>query len=225
MTTTHAAFAERLNTALTRAGFPRKGKGRQTAVAKAFKVSQASAAKWLYGENFPDTTRFLEIAETLGTTLEWLLHGTGHQHFSMATKDAPTNSSPHWIKVPLLNSWEEARSWKTSVKKACNKKNVQWIWAQSDVGPHSYALSVQGDELAPRFSPGSILIVDPAYEVKDKQIAVYWIASRKEVVCRDLSIDGKAKCLKHFYPGHPALLLTPRDQYCGTVRESRMIFK
>jgi transcriptional regulator with XRE-family HTH domain len=69
------AFAKRFNLACDRAGIPAKGRGRQTAVATLFQVSQKGARKWLEGEAIPNTKRLPAMARLLGVTTEWLLTG------------------------------------------------------------------------------------------------------------------------------------------------------
>ena len=66
-------FAKRLNVACDQKGVPPKGKGRQTAVAKLFDVSQKGARKWLEGEAMPSLWRIRNIALILDVSGEWLL--------------------------------------------------------------------------------------------------------------------------------------------------------
>lgn len=70
-------FPTRLHEALTAAGFPAEGSGRQQALAKLLKVSQQAAGKWLRGESLPELARVIEIALATGYTVEWLLTARG----------------------------------------------------------------------------------------------------------------------------------------------------
>lgn len=84
-----AKFSERLNDALDQCDIVKKGHGRQTAVAKMFRVSQKGARKWLEGEAIPNTKRLPEIAIRLETTTEWLLTGRNPASPPSATLGGP----------------------------------------------------------------------------------------------------------------------------------------
>lgn len=52
-------------------------RGRQTQLARRFKVSQQAAKKWLDGIAFPQLETVLEIAEWANVNVNWLLQGAG----------------------------------------------------------------------------------------------------------------------------------------------------
>lgn len=51
--------------------------GRQSELAKVFKVSQKGARKWLEAESFPRWEHIIRITEWAGVTVEWLMSGRG----------------------------------------------------------------------------------------------------------------------------------------------------
>lgn len=55
-------------------------RGRQTALAKRFGVSQQAVRKWLDGEAFPELDKVLAIAEWAEVNVNWLLQGVGPKH-------------------------------------------------------------------------------------------------------------------------------------------------
>jgi transcriptional regulator with XRE-family HTH domain len=68
-------FASRLIEACEDKGLPERG--RQTALAKQFGVSQQAARKWLDGESFPEVDKVIAMAEWLEVNVNWLLQGVG----------------------------------------------------------------------------------------------------------------------------------------------------
>lgn len=216
-------FAERLNKSLDFAGIPPKGKGRQTQLASLFSVSQESARKWLEGESFPDTKRIPEIAKKLKVNAQWLLAGVGNMNPSASIKGLPTETSPHWIKVPIL-TWKEAGVWRKIIQKIKNDKTRDCAWAETEIGPNSYALVVRNDSMLPRYEQNSILIIDPDYQPTHKHIVIYLLEGEAEVTCKQLIIDGKYKYLKPHNPNYPAHLVTKNDKYCGSIRQARMLY-
>ena len=213
-------FANRLNLALDRANIAKKGKGRQLQMAELFKVSQESARKWLEGKSFPDTKRIFEIAQQLQVSPEWLLFGIGTPDKAVSESTAVGNS-PNWVKVPIL-TWKEAGEWEVALPKKYALPRDNWVWTEADIGKNAYALIVESDDMMPRYEPNSLLIVDPEYVPTHKHKVIYLLAEEQTVTCKQLIIDGKRSYLKPHSPLYPALLLTEKDKYCGTIRQVRM---
>ncbi len=69
------AFATRLLEICSDKGLP--ARGRQTLLARIFKVSQQAARKWLDAESFPSTETIIEIADWADVNVNWLLQGVG----------------------------------------------------------------------------------------------------------------------------------------------------
>src|ERR1700754_872095 len=71
-------FAERLIELCVDKQLP--ARGRQTQLAKLFKVSQQAARKWLDGRSYPETDKIVAIADWAGVNVNWLLQGVGPKH-------------------------------------------------------------------------------------------------------------------------------------------------
>lgn len=214
-------FAFRLNQALDQAGIPPKGKGRQLKLASLFEVTQEGARKWLEGEGFPDTKRILEIATKLNVNAQWLLSGIGHINPNVKIKDFPIETSPNWTKVPIL-TWEDAGRWAKVFKSLNQRKNINWAWAETEIGCNSYALIVKDDSMLPRYEPESILIIDPDYKPYHKHIVIYLLDGEKEAICKQLIIEGKNKYLIAHNQNYPGIHIGKNDKYCGSIRQARM---
>jgi transcriptional regulator with XRE-family HTH domain len=73
-------FAQRLNESLDDAGLPKIGQGRQSALAKLLDVTPQQAGKWIKGEDFPQTSKLVKLAQFLGVRSNWLLSGAGERY-------------------------------------------------------------------------------------------------------------------------------------------------
>ena len=79
-----AAYAKRLDQALTHAGIP-AGRGRVAAVARKFNVTHETARLWLRGR-MPTLSRFCVIAKRLEVSFDWLATGRGHMLTQMVAE-------------------------------------------------------------------------------------------------------------------------------------------
>ena len=68
-------FAKRLNEVCADKGLPERG--RQTALARLFKVTATAARKWLVGVGMPETELAIHIAKWADVNFEWLMTGRG----------------------------------------------------------------------------------------------------------------------------------------------------
>lgn len=71
-------FSNRLHELCTDKGVPVQG--RQTAVAKIFKISQEAARKWLEGESIPTFERQDQICKWAEVNYEWIMRGSGKKY-------------------------------------------------------------------------------------------------------------------------------------------------
>lgn len=86
-------FARRLNEVCDDMGLP-KERGRQTALAATFKVTNKAARKWLIGEGLPELALAVRIANWGSVSALWLLQGAGDK-----TPEPPRVD----VKTALLN--------------------------------------------------------------------------------------------------------------------------
>lgn len=74
-TTLKTSFAQRLLELCVDKGLPEHG--RQTQLAKQFRVSQQAAGKWLTGRSWPSTETLAEMADWGAVNINWLWQGVG----------------------------------------------------------------------------------------------------------------------------------------------------
>ena len=77
-------FSQRLNRVLDDAGFPPKGKGRQTELARLVsqltgeKISQKGVRRWLEVETHPRPSKARALCKEFGVSYDWLMTGRGN---------------------------------------------------------------------------------------------------------------------------------------------------
>jgi transcriptional regulator with XRE-family HTH domain len=76
-----SAFSSRLKEVCEDEGLPERG--RQTALAKRFSVSQQAAKKWLSGESLPELDKVISIANWADVNVVWLLQGIGSKRVNL----------------------------------------------------------------------------------------------------------------------------------------------
>lgn len=69
-------FAERMHEVCNRLGIA-DGRGRISDLSRRFAVSPNAARKWLLGQGMPELAKAVEIANTTGVNVTWLLQGRG----------------------------------------------------------------------------------------------------------------------------------------------------
>lgn len=168
------AFASRLNQALDALELRKpdllRG-GRQTAVAKLFKVSQPAAGKWLKGESMPETKRLPAIARALEVRYEWLVAGEG----SMLTNKIEETAGP-WAyglrptnldskRVPVLD-YLQAAQYRQVLDNYLTSGGMADVGIDperaKELSMEAFALVVEGNSMEPDFKHGDVVIIDPA---------------------------------------------------------------
>lgn len=95
--------------------------------------------------------------------------------------------------IPLI-TWKQAFEWPNISK--TQLKNISLI--NSSVAPHKglFAVQLMDDSMAPLFCSDAILIIDANKKAKSCSYVVAKIKEQKEVIFRQLIIDGDIRYLK-----------------------------
>lgn len=142
------------------------------------------------------------IADALGATVGYLLH------------------SERVYPVPILR-WDEMVSFSHGKHHASVK--TQWLTVDTPRRPGTFAARTK-PSMAPRFREGSIVIVEPAVEYRDGQVAVAVIGGGEPGLHRVIK-DGEVAWLKSIAV-HAAKTVNALGQavvVLGIVTESRLI--
>lgn len=78
-------FVERLKEVVTKLGYAEHG--RQTALAKKYKLAQPSVRKWFTGDAMPSYETAKDLCLRSGTSYEWLMTGRGEKQ--VQRREAP----------------------------------------------------------------------------------------------------------------------------------------
>lgn len=142
------------------------------------------------------------IADALGTTIGYLLH------------------SERVYPIPILR-WDEMLDFSQGKHHASVR--TQWMTVDTPRRPGTFAARTK-PPMAPRFREGSIVIVEPAVEYRDGQVAVAVIGGA-EPTLHCVIKDGEVAWLKSI-AARPAQTVNAFGQavvVLGIVTESRLI--
>lgn len=212
-------FARRLHTACDLAGIV-SGRGRRAELARMFNVSGETARKWLAGESIPDTKRIPQIAKRLGVRGEWLLTGQG----PMRTAEAHSNvTEAGTVQLVPLISWVKAGEWSEAIDHLPPGAAEEWLPSPVRVGPHTFALRVQGDSMTSPYGersypPGTIIYVDPDVAPVSGKPVVAKLTDTNEVTFKIYVEEPSGrKYLRPLNPQYPAIEVNSHCEVVGVV--------
>ncbi|OGO90105.1 MAG: hypothetical protein A3F10_06995 [Coxiella sp. RIFCSPHIGHO2_12_FULL_42_15] len=227
-----STFSDRLNLLLDLNHFPKKGKGRQNALADLLNVSQIAARKWLENEGTPKTARIIEIARKFNANMDWLMSGTGEPLLSgMNSKllrkevienqfSTPEPTQIHWVPVIKWSSIEASAEKITPG----HLENTGFVPIPiSKCTRNSYALVVTGESMTSphghehSFLPGQIIVINPLKQPKSGDFVIAKPDDHKEAVFKQFIIEGSALFLKPLNPRYPITELKDQNQIIGAV--------
>ncbi len=125
------------------------------------------------------------------------------------------------VRVPVLN-WEESVNFPQT-----DLVNHQlWVSFESESSSTNslFALEVNGEAMWPYFDKGSIIIINTNSEPKSRNFVVVYIAKSKEIILRQLLIDGKLKILTPINNLFKPLTLEEEDHIIGVVIHAKKNF-
>lgn len=165
-------FSANFNLALDRAGIPKAGQGRIARVSEMFKVSKATAQKWVSGTTLPEMYRFDGIAERLGCSVGQLYYGFDENGEVLSELDFISDGR------------------RTSVTLS------QDLVAKLHWPPNTFLLQVRDNTMEPYVIAGDLVIVDASVrEVSNN--AVYVLYHRGSYVVRRVQglLRGQARMI------------------------------
>ena len=126
-----------------------------------------------------------------------------------------------WMQIPLL-TWEQAVEW-PDLKD--HSKPTQSISTDMTLSAHAYALVVRDTTMEPRFPEGTILVIDPSLEPRDRDYGIVYVEGNKLPTFKQILIDGDATYLKPLNPDFKTVLLDKKHKFLGVMVQARMDFK
>lgn len=121
-------------------------------------------------------------------------------------------------RVPMI-SWVQAGCWMEVVDNFAPGMADEWIDVEIEVRKHTFALTVRGDSMSPRFPDGMILVVEPDIQADNGDFVIAKNGNN-EATFKQLVIDGGVWYLKPLNERYPIMQVGSDTIIVGVVREA-----
>lgn len=190
----------------------RKDKGlTQKQLADQVGVSRAAVTQWESGETKGlKPENLFAVANVLGVSAEWLGIGSGAQQGrGLTIAERPTR------KIPVISTVQAGHP--TEVVDAYSAgAGMEEVDVTGDIadkiGKHTFALYVDGDSMAPVFSPGDLVVVDPDRQPKPGDIVIAKLDREEAATLKKYRPRG------HDDEGNEVFELVPLNEDWPTLR-------
>jgi SOS-response transcriptional repressor LexA len=145
------SLGKRLERARERAGM------KQRQVAEHFGISSQAISQWEGDRTRPGGHRLAELARLFAVRLDWLLAGLGPMSDGSIVDGGPRTTS---ASIPVIDR-VQAGGWAEVQDPYAPGGGEDFLSSDAPVGPHAFALVIEGDSMAPEFRPGDKVIIDP----------------------------------------------------------------
>ena len=135
----------------------------QQQVADAIGVSKTSVIYWEKDENLPKHDSLMALAQILGVTSDYLLHGKESNSLDNNVI-APFPMAGRLI--PVI-SWVQAGTWTTADSVPMGTQFKEWLPPNPKCGKNGYGLIVVGESMSPDFRPSDKIYVNPDFQISD----------------------------------------------------------
>ncbi len=126
-----------------------------------------------------------------------------------------------WKPVPLINMKDAAR-WSELQSEISNWD--KWVSTDVAVGETAFGVLVQGNSMSPRFEEGTILIVEPQREPKDRDFVIGVVENQSTAVFKQILIDGEERYLKSLNDDYRTVVMQNNSKVIGCVVQARTDF-
>lgn len=132
-----------------------------------------------------------------------------------------TEEGPKIYAVPLI-SWVQAGEWQEVVDNYRPGEGEKPVYTTRRVSPAAYALRIAGESMEnpagnPTFPNGSIVIIDPERQPENGRAVVVRLVNSKDVIFKQLVIEGGRKYLKPLNPRYPIIEIDESAVFCGVA--------
>lgn len=159
----------------------------------------------------PNVDTLRPIANYFRITINQLVGDT-----PLPSRDARHNLR-RGLVIPVIQ-WHEASAWRSLHE---NYPTQQTTYAEIATSPHAYGLVIKDTTMEPRFTAGSVIIVDPDLIPQDRDLAIIQIGEA-EPVFKQILFDGKETYLKSLNTDFKIMHLTSAYQTLGVVVEAHI---
>ncbi|SDP82739.1 helix-turn-helix domain-containing protein [Desulforhopalus singaporensis] len=199
----------------------------QEYVANSIGISKVSLNRYENGHRKPPLDVVVQLASLYQVSSDWLLTGKKEANHQVTTTDigkpnvepAPPPHHPQ-KQIPVI-SWVQAGAWQEVQDPFQPGDSDEWIITVETNHPHAFALKIRGDSMAPEFSEGDIVTVDPGVEAINGKYVIVKNGS-EEATFKQLIIDGGNVYLKPLNERYPVIDMTGKELHIvGVVVEKR----
>ncbi len=174
-------LGQRLEQARERTGM------KQKAVAEHFGISSQAVSQWEAGRTRPNGQRLAALARLFGLRLDWLLEGLG----PMSGEDEGEGSpQARGTPVPVIDR-VQAGGWTEISDPYAIGGGEEFLTTDLPVSPHTFALVLEGLSMAPDFSPGDKVIIDPATAPRPGEFVVAKREKDQEATFKKYRLRGQ----------------------------------
>ena len=177
-------------------------------LARKIKIPTATLNKLKTGSiEDPRTSTLTIIAKYFGLTIEQLLG-----HAPIAKTFAKT-----YVHVPILD-YKNIPNTDISTLNFANHHS--WVSVNITNEIHKaklFAIRTYGSAMAPYFDKNTIAIIDCEHPIDNQQYILAYIEKSKEIILRQILIDGDTKILKPTNSSFDSIKLTTHDTILGVV--------
>lgn len=133
----------------------------QTDIAEKLGVSLSRVSNWFQGRNYPRRADRPKLAQMLGVTLEFLIHGTteaGNYTTEKVQEARALLGGDPMRQIPVI-SWSHA-----GAAMAYEEMPRHWQGSSPTTSrdPRAFALIVEGDCMEPKYLPGDRVVLEPS---------------------------------------------------------------
>ncbi|MDK4685575.1 XRE family transcriptional regulator [Kingella negevensis] len=193
----------------------------QAALGKLAGVPQSTIGQIENGRN-KSSTKILELAHALQTTVEYLVDGVEpaqKQPSLPNVSEMPTPTPLYIYSVPII-SWVQAGSWQPV--ELFDDDDLEYIVCRTKLGKDGYALRVRGDSMQPEFTEGDIIVIDPHGEPRAGSFVI--ALHDNETTFKQLVFDGSRPMLRPLNSNYPYLQIKENDRILGVVKEKVKLY-
>lgn len=122
--------------------------------------------------------------------------------------------------IPIID-WFQAKEWQKYVNHLKPVHHSDWVMVDSHSNQGKFALRVIGESMWPQFQVGTILIVDPNKDTRNRDFCIVYIDRNDEVIFRQFITEGKYSFLKPINDIFPTLEVRKEDKMIGTIIQTR----
>lgn len=185
-----------------------------TELARQIHISQPVLHRLASGITYnPQIETLIPIAHFFGVTLDQLVGNTPLPY----SKDTHTPAQ-QWANVPLLKL-DQVLNW---LDHDLSTKPTKFVSTDSPVNKKSYAVRLNDSTMQPRFTEGTVLIINPEYPPEDQDFVIAQANDEKIATFKQLLTDGENLYLKPLNPDFPIVQMTKDHRILGTMVQARI---